>query len=178
MKINQIKLLNDINKIKIYDNFFSENVCDDILNSIQEYPYYRTETDLPGLPKTGMVSVLDFNHNLYKTFLKTLISNNILNEKNYKPYRFYVNLFLKNETCFFHVDSEQKKDITFLYYPSNTDEINYSGNTDFIIDEKIISIPYVRNRLISFPSNFVHRATSFYNKDRFSIALKTRYEKG
>lgn len=177
MIINSLKFLNDLNKIKICDNFFDEKTYNNILNSIENYPFYRTEIDHPGLPKTGLSHTIDLNDSLFKLFLRKLIEKNLLNTKYHKPYRFYINLFLQEEKPFFHVDSGCEKDITFLYYPSNCDGINYSGNTDFLLNEKIISIPYVQNRLISFPANFLHRATSFYNKDRFSIALKVKYEK-
>lgn len=176
MVVDSLKFINDLNKIKIYDKFLQKETCDHILNSIEECPFYRTETDEPGLPKTGLIYNLGHDHQLYKVLLKKIIQKKILDIKNYKCDRFYVNLFLKNENPFFHIDSESGKDITFLYYPSNSDNINYSGNTDFILNEKIISIPYVQNRLIHFPANFTHRATSFYNKDRFSLALKMTHE--
>ena len=176
MIVDSLKLINDINKIKIYDNFLQKETCDHILKSIEGYPFYRTEIDKPGLPKTGLVYNLGKDHQFYKVLLRNIIQKKILDIKNYRSDRFYVNLFLKNENPFFHVDSESEKDITFLYYPSNSDNINYSGNTDFILDDKIISILYVQNRLVSFPANFTHRATSFYNKDRFSLALKMTHE--
>jgi hypothetical protein len=177
MILDQLKFLNNVNKIKIYDNVFSQKICNDVLDSIEKYPFYRTETDGPGLPKTGLSHNLYPDENLYELFFRTLVKKNILDVKKYKPYRVHLNLFLKNENCFFHVDSECEQDITFIYYASKTDEINYTGNTDFILNNKIVSIPYVQNRMISFPANFTHRATSFHNKDRFSLALKIKYEK-
>ena len=36
MIVDSLKLINDINKIKIYDNFLQKETCDHILKSIEE----------------------------------------------------------------------------------------------------------------------------------------------
>ena len=62
---------------------------------------------------------------------------------------------------------------TLLYYV-NTENINVDegGETFFIEKENRIGIPYVAGRIIIFDANILHKASSFRNLDRFTIALK------
>ena len=42
----------------------------------------------------------------------------------------------------------------------------------FLIDDEIRGIPPFPNRLVCFDSNILHRATTFRDKFRFTLALK------
>jgi Rps23 Pro-64 3,4-dihydroxylase Tpa1-like proline 4-hydroxylase len=90
----------------------------------------------------------------------------------------YINCFAPSENPYFHIDCCDEKDdneVTFLYYPNETWDLDDGGETQFFINERIYGVAPIPNRLIYFNANILHRATSFRDRHRFSIALK--YEK-
>jgi ectoine hydroxylase-related dioxygenase (phytanoyl-CoA dioxygenase family) len=46
------------------------------------------------------------------------------------------------------------------------------GETYFIQTDFIKGVSFVPGRMVLFDSNIMHKATSFRNKDRYTIALK------
>ena len=90
-----------------------------------------------------------------------------------KLWRAYINYYAPNEPGnIFHRDSEKPDDMTLLYYPCPTYDINEGGATELIICNEILGVRYTANRCLFFKSNILHRATSFQTKQRFTFALK------
>lgn len=155
--------------IKIIDDFLNQNefyqVCNYCLNS----PYFYGEKDSEETPPIGLVSNVLVESDFYKFFTSRLLE--VFSEiSEMKIYRMYINCFSPQENPYFHYDNENGK--TILYYPNLNWEINDCGETQFLIDNEIKGILPIPNRLIIFDSNLLHRATSFRNKHRFSIAVK------
>jgi Rps23 Pro-64 3,4-dihydroxylase Tpa1-like proline 4-hydroxylase len=59
-----------------------------------------------------------------------------------------------------------------LYYVNEHWDLDEGGETQFYVDNLIYGIPPIPNRMIIFDGSLMHRATSFKNYHRFSIALK------
>ena len=81
----------------------------------------------------------------------------------------YVNCFAPSETPYFHTDG---KGITFLYYPNLEWNLQDGGETQFYVDGNILGVPPLPNRLVMFDGEIVHRATSFRDRYRFTVAIK------
>ena len=158
--------------IKIYDDLFSVSEKEKIYKNILDLKYVYGERDRPDTKPTGFISELSEDNYSYNTIYNKLKKNKLL--KNLKVYRKYVNLFKSNENPFFHTDNE--KGYTVLYY--SLFNINYNldegGETQFYI-EKTKSIKAVvpnDGRIVIFDASLLHKATSFRNFDRYTIALK------
>jgi len=158
--------------IKIYDNFFSLSEKEKIYKDILNLKYTYGEKDRSDTKPTGFVSDLSEDNYSYNIIYNKLKKNKLLT--NLKVYRKYVNLFKPNENPFFHTDNE--KGYTVLYYSLHN--INYNldegGETQFYI-KKTKSIKAIipnDGRIVIFDASLIHKATSFRNFDRYTIALK------
>lgn len=158
--------------IKVFNNFLPEeyhkrcfNYCKDTKN------YQYGETDSEGLPPTGMVSNIEINHPMIQIFHEKFLEK-ISEVKNLNLYRSYINCFAPSENPYFHVDSDDQKSLTMLYYPNINWDINDGGETQFLIDDSITGVLPIPNRLVCFPAHVLHKATSFRSGHRFTIAFK------
>ena len=84
----------------------------------------------------------------------------------------HVNLFVPKEVPYFHTDSEEEGDLTFLYYPNDNWHFNDLGSTEFFVNDQVIGVPPIPNRLIYFDSQLKHRATTFRSDHRFNVIIK------
>jgi len=92
----------------------------------------------------------------------------------YNLTRMYVNCFSPRENPYFHIDSvnENTKSYTCLLYVNDIWDFNDGGETQFYINDIIYGILPIPNRMILFDGRIKHKATTFRNKYRFTIALK------
>ena len=153
--------------IKIYDNFLSEKERQEIYDFCKKQSYRRGEVDRPDCPPTGLVSDLN-NQDIINKLMKQ-----VTNEKK-DMFRTYINLFIPNEKPYYHQDNNDPNYKTCIYYV-NTDKINYideGGETYFIQNDFIKGVSFVSGRMVLFNSNIIHKATSFRNRDRYTIAIK------
>ena len=155
-----------MNNLQIHDNFLSPLQ----LNSVKEYSirasYSYGEYDFPGGPITGMISNIQENHDIYRLFhYKT----RDLVPKNMNLYRMYINCFAPSERPYFHRDGDTG--ITFLYYVNGTDDLNEGGETQIVEDGLIKGVLPISNRLVQFDANVLHRATTYRNSHRFTLAV-------
>lgn len=151
--------------IEIYDDFLSSDLQNFVWEYCIESSYTYGEYDTPETPPTGMVHEIEGN-DIYKLFYE---KTKDLVPKNFNLYRMYVNCFAPSECPYFHTDGEG---ITFLYYPQHTWDIDMGGETQFVIDDEIKGIFPIPNRLVMFDGNILHRATTFRNRHRFTVAVK------
>ena len=160
--------------IKIFDNLLSKDLQIKIhkelllLNYVEEY-------DRPNEKPTGFASEIYKTSPIYDIFTNILSGIDELKDK--KLYRSYVNKFLPREIPFFHTDHYTKDSYTALYYSlENKVNIDELGETQFYLNEldEIKGILPIPGRIIIFNSNILHRATSFRNIDRYTIAFKYR----
>lgn len=152
--------------IKVIDNFLIPDQRDFVIEYCETALYSYGEYDREGLPFTGMVSEIDETKDIYELFrYKTqhLVSDLELD-------RMYVNCFAPSENPYFHTDGEDG--ITFLYYPDQGWKLDDGGETQFYINGEIRGITPESNRMVYFDASILHRATTFRDRHRFTIAIK------
>ena len=88
--------------------------------------------------------------------------------------RMYINCFAPSENPYFHIDSAvpEIKSLTCLYYANDAWSLDDGGETQFYKDNILYGIPPEPNRMVIFDGRIKHKATSFRNKHRFTVALK------
>lgn len=183
--------------INVYDNFFSEEDHNYIIEYCKNASYYYGEYDNdPDIFDekycTGLVH--EVYHYTDKSPLKEktyqpggghnkfinqrkifdLFSNSIEqkfpNFKTEDMTRFYINCFAPSENPYFHTDGQVGT--TFLYYPNLSWDLDDGGETQFVIANELYGVLPIPNRMIYFDANIFHKATPFRNKHRFSVAVK------
>ena len=165
-------------KLELIDDFFP--ACDylKIVKYCYESDYYWGERDTEQSSPTGMIHeiydckdapVKESNQWIYDLFLEN--TNHLC--PNLKLYRMYINLFAPEENPYFHTDSTDDEDITFLYYvPSDDWDIDDGGETQFYHDGEMTGVLPIPNRMVYFDSTILHRATSFRDRWRWTVAIK------
>ena len=158
-------------QINFQDNFFDKRehhvMYDYCLNATYKYG----ETDDVDTPQTGLVHNIPEDEFIYK-LIKKKISDFDSHLGSMKLYRMYINCFAPSENPYFHIDGESG--MTLLYYPNIEWSINDGGETQFYIDENIYGITPIPNRMVIFDASIFHRATTFRNTHRFTVAIKYR----
>ena len=73
----------------------------------------------------------------------------------------------------FHQDNYDEDSLTCLYYvPVESWFLDDGGETQFILNEEMVGVLPFPNRMVYFDSILMHKATSFRNRWRFTVALK------
>ena len=155
--------------LTVYNDVFTSEENLKLYNSIlygNKFTY--GEVDSYDTPPTGMVFDLSNDDQLYETFYNAVVRNHFV-VKNLKLQRAYVNLFLPNENPYFHNDGNV---ITCLFYINPSYDVNEGGETQFLIEDNIVGIKAKPARLVVFDGKIVHKATSFRNHPRVTVALK------
>lgn len=160
-------------KIKYEDNFLSPEEFLEISQYCMDAEYRYGEADDYNLPPTGMINEIQPREDFFSR-LKTRLKEKEPIIKNMSFYRMYVNCFAPGENPYFHEDG---RGITFLYYANMKWDLQNGGETQFYIDGNILGIPAVPNRLVMFDGMIQHRATSFRDGHRFTVAIKYNYNK-
>lgn len=182
--------------IVISDNFFDSDSHRIIFEFCQTAKYEVGETDMPGGPATGKVSNIFPDSSYYSSF-DLAIRKDFKQVRDKNLFRMYINYFDPGENPYFHLDGDKGQDAkTFLYYPNLSWDINDGGETQFLVnkdfsrnhwpyvspylekkhtpetEDEIVGILPKPNRLIMFDAEIWHRATSFRDKPRYTIAVK------
>ena len=152
--------------IKVIDNALPFATVESIFHTIIRLPFYYGERDSADKPPTGLSSNLNLDHWVVKTIEQTALEE----ISSLRLYRSYVNIFVPGEKLFFHTDHDQG--LTVLFYPNLEYDIEQGGETSFLIDGKITGIIPKPGRVVIFSANLIHKANSFRDQHRFSIALK------
>lgn len=155
--------------MKVVDTFLEPKDAEYVYRYCLTSSYTYGETDTDTTPPTGMVHEIKKTQRIYKLFNKK-IQEIFVNPKDVNIYRMYVNCFAPSEKPYFHTDGD--KGITFLYYVNDSWQLDDGGETQIIIDNEIKGILPIPNRLVGFDANLLHKATTFRNKHRFTIAIK------
>jgi hypothetical protein len=152
------------------DNFFTESEAEKIYGYCLNAKYIYGETDNgDGSPVTGMTHNIPEDQYIYKFIAKT-IYDRVEFIRDMKLYRMYINCFAPNENPYFHVDGEG---YTFLYYSDNeVFDLNEGGETQFLVDNDLMGVLPVPNRMVIFDGTIKHRATTYRSRHRFTIAIK------
>lgn len=153
--------------LEIFDNKI--NNINEIYEELIRLPYYYGERDAAEYAPTGMFSNLNTDSITYKSI------NNFLSKceplQNKTIIRAYVNLFIPRENANFHVDG--KEGMTLLYYANTDFDLNEGGETKFLSNNNtLLSVLPLPGRIVVFPAESNHTASSFKNKHRFTVAFK------
>ena len=158
--------------IKVFDNFFEKNIFNDILIYCYTTSYKFNEKDYGDLPVIGGVSNISLDDNLSK-FLDKSLKNKIKEIENLNCFRIYINCFSPGDKPYFHTDNQSgEAKFTCLIYINENFKIDDGGETQFIVNDEIKGILPIPNRLVVFDAGLMHKATSFRDKHRFTIAVK------
>ena len=158
--------------IEIIDNFLSTKEYDFVLEYCKSASYTYGERDDDRHIPTGMVyniSETESIYNLFEEKTKKII-------RNLKLYRMYINCFAPTENPYFHTDGGSGE-VTFLYYPNEDWDLEDGGETQFFVDGYFYGVTPIPNRMIFFDASIIHKATSFKDRHRFSVAIKYGYDR-
>lgn len=157
------------NEVQTCDNFFTKKEHQIILDYCLDCEYTYGETDSKNHKPTGMVHNIPEQSEIYQ-LIQNKIETSIPAISQMKLYRMYVNCFAPSENPYFHTDGETG--YTFLYYPQENWKIDDGGETQFLIDESVYGVFPLPNRIVKFDASILHRATSFRDRHRFTVAIK------
>ena len=158
-----------MNSIEIRDNFLEEEYFKGVLEYCLHSSYTYGEWDMNDTPPTGMVHEIGKKEKIYK-LLSSQIKKVYPQVRKLNLDRMYVNCFAPSENPYFHTDGD--KGVTFLYYVNDQWTLNDGGETQILIDDEIRGVLPIPNRIIGFNATLLHRATSFRNMHRFTLAVK------
>ena len=158
-----------MNSIEIIDNFLEEEYFKGVLEYCLHSSYTYGEWDMNDTPPTGMVHEIGKKEKIYK-LLSSQIKKVYPQVRKLNLDRMYVNCFAPSENPYFHTDGD--KGVTFLYYVNDQWTLNDGGETQILIDDEIRGVLPIPNRIIGFNATLLHRATSFRNMHRFTLAVK------
>ena len=130
------------------DKFFNDVEHQIIYDYCMGAEYSYGESDNKGLPVTGMIHNIPETEFVYKIMKKTIYDRHEKVQQ-MKLYRMYVN-------CFANMNWDLQE----------------GGETQFYINNDIYGITPVPNRMVVFDANIQHRATTFRNDHRFTVAIK------
>ena len=160
--------MDQTNNIQTADNFFNKRDQNTVISYCNSCSYTYGEVDNQNTPPTGMVHNISESEKIYSLFESKLSAVPFI--KGMELYRMYVNCFAPSENPYFHTDGEDG--YTFLYYPQKDWKLDDGGETQFIIDNNLYGILPEPNRMIMFEANIPHRATTFRDRYRFTVAIK------
>ncbi len=149
--------------LNIQSNYLLPNLYKEVENYCYNADYYYGERDTPNSIPVGLVHDLKLDSKIVSYFPK--VENNLF------LFRAYINLFSAGEQPNFHTDEGK---LTSLYY-INIDNynLNEGGCTEILTHKQhLVSVLPIRNTLVTFDAELPHRATSFKNMSRFTLALK------
>lgn len=157
--------------IQIKD-FFDEHSCEYVKNYCIKAPYFYGEKDSSkGLP-TGMT------HDIRPSEISRVVISGLNRHfpdlmSKYTVHRMYINCFAPRELANFHTDcKDYENDITLIYYPNFTYDVNEGGFTEIISEDKVVGIIPYPNSMLKFNGKMLHRASPFKNYHRFTLVTK------
>lgn len=156
-------------EINVVDSFLTQREFERVVDYCIRANYNYGESDIKGLPYVGMINEIPETEFVYKLLRKT-VSDRFPELAKYKLYRMYINCFAPREVPYFHIDAEEG--YTLLYYTNENWQLNDGGETQFLIDDSLHGVLPIPNRMVIFDASILHRATSFRDTHRFTIAIK------
>lgn len=176
--------------IDVVDNLIDEKELKELCKMVQECPYHFGITDDPKGPPSGMgcwlINPLTptplYNNSYLHNFVHSIVAklgsmDKYGYMKDYKIERVGINLFFPRETPSFHKDIPNG--LTILVYCSNTFDISEQGETQFLIynsneNLEIKGVLPKPGRVVLFSGSISHRATSYRNNHRFTLAIQMK----
>ena len=155
--------------MKIYDNSLSYLEIKSLYRQfVYERKTYHIDRDQKNTYHNAIASDLPRTDPLFDRFYKILQSYQP-NLKLQNLERSGINLYLPNTKMFYHKDGPI---ITALFYINPKVDVTEGGETQFIIDDEIVSIRPKPGRLVVFDGQIEHTATSFATIPRVTVYYK------
>ena len=151
------------------ENFFDESNYTYVRDYSRAATYTWGESDLVNTPPTGMIHNIPEDEPIHE-LLRGTLEQTFPFVKDLKLIRMYINCFAPQENPYFHEDGPSG--VTFILYLNDRWDPQAGGETQFFIDGNIYGIAPVANRILLFPANVLHRATTLRHEHRFTIAIK------
>tara|TARA_Y100001963_G_C6666870_1_gene393141 strand:+ start:330 stop:869 length:540 start_codon:yes stop_codon:yes gene_type:complete len=164
-----------MNRIEIYDNFFSKEDHKKIWESLAYKPRWSFTGGAGGVGGAKFWHLDNLEKEKYfNEYLFEKICSNIDTRKFGKVRRIYANGQTGGQWGYPHRDDG---DITFLYYPNLDWKLDWQGHLVFIDGKGDIAetVVYRPNRAVLFPAHVMHYATAphtSYMGIRISLAYK------
>ncbi len=175
--------------VKVIDNFFPEDVYNDIVNFIERTYQVHPENNtisyhwVPGHSSTGngvdkdssWFWILDAtNFSFFTDELLSLVNKRL--KTDYIARAIYFNGMCPGQTANFHTDSDSTIEYTLLLYVMPGYCFEWGGHTTFLAkDREDISVVPRPNRAVIFPSRMYHKAFPFEDNRapmRVTLAFK------
>ena len=157
--------LKENEQYKVIDDFLSIEDYQSYWKFTQQATYTVGEVDYPNGAPVGMISELATDHHLVHNIFPKVIRGCTLN-------RLFLNYYGPRDLSYFHTDHQLSKATTLIYYPCPTYSLDEGGETQLLINDNVIGIRSIANRLLIFKANILHRATPFTSYQRFTYAFK------
>jgi len=185
-----------MNKIQIYDDFFSEKIVNKIKETINGNNWKCICMERPDNDRYLPYAYWNINlleDKFFSSELRKKIESNFKKNIKLELDRLIVLSQLYGQDCTYHTDHESKslldyengqcfdnKDITFCYYLNDNDSEITGGNLYFKIPEEkyIMCVEPKNNRGIYFPAYMLHKTTCFNKTNinrRICITFKFVY---
>ena len=162
-------MTNDL--VRVSDNYFTDRQHRFIFNYCMTCSYQYGEVDNDKTPPTGMIHNIPETEEVYPMIEKRIAQSMGPDVERYNLYRMYINCFAPKEIAYFHTDGSEGE-LTFLYYPNMEWKPDDGGETQIYDSDFIKGVPPIPNRMVMFDASLLHRATSFRDTHRFTIAIK------
>ena len=171
----------DFNNVIIFDDFFELETVNAIRKNMLHTFYTNEHKSLGADYEDGWFFSNLLNNNFFEKDQISIIEKKI--NKKILVSRNYINCMSFSSESAYHIDCDLDNSYTILYFingPKNTKEADeYGGYFYYKHNNQINCVEPIHNRLIIFPSTFLHRAghyRRFIKKKRYSIAWKTVIE--
>ena len=151
-------------KIIVQDNFLSDEEMQNCLNIIESNTWRWGHSSSGKLSDTPFWSMELVDNEYFSKVITPIIEKQF--SKKFKILRLYANAHTYGQDGSYHTDSDKPNDYTFCLYFSNITKENIEtagGHLFFKLPDIKYKICYepIFNRGIFFPSNYIHKASSF-----------------
>ena len=153
-----------MDQIIVQDHFLNEDELNKCVDIIKNNKWHWGHSSSGKFVDTPFWSMDLMNNEYFYKDITTIIEKHF--SKKFKVKRLYANSHTYGQDGSYHTDSDEPNNYTFCLYLTKIKEINVEtagGHLFFKFPELNYKICYEPkfNRGIFFPSNYIHKATSF-----------------
>jgi len=165
----------------VIDDFLPKEDHHEIYNLTMERKWSSPINDLPDDPLSGISGVNSnepFHGRSTQIILSECISESEL--KKIVTTNYHQTLYNKYDPktpTYFHIDKQYPESgWTIIYFPDIAEyDFRMGGETQILVDNQIVGVLPLPNRLMAFDGSLMHKGTSFTNNQpRYSLAIQFR----
>ena len=167
-----------MDKILVYDNFFTESELIRIENIIKSNNWEWGHRSFDNFDSTIFWTMNLSKEDYFNDYLKTILEKHF--SKKFKVLRLYANGQTYGQDGVYHADSDDPTHYTVCLYLTKIDKEfvdSAGGYITFKIPEEKFNLSFepLYNRIIMFPSNYFHKGSAFsrfFTDIRICVAWK------